>query len=677
MMGPGAAQQRTNKKSSVVDKVNMFLGTSGDHGQMTPAACSPFGLLSIGPQTYPKLHAGYEHKACLFEGFTHNRFEGVGCEGSGGILLIKPIEGRYKLRAPLIKKSEKAKPGYYEVSFINGMKATFAVNGNAGQELYTFPKRNKGFFLDLSHTLANHFVDESHQVTAFTISGWIDSKTTCNIGVYRQYYCINFDRPVTWRQLRPHQLIADLTGNNQVLVKIALSSVDVEHARAQLTNVPFNNFAATSAEKWLTALNHIQVAGDHNRERLFYSLLYRTLQSPYQISEPDGYYRAIDGTLARSSGTVYNGWSVWDNYKTQLPLLSLAYPEIYGQIITSLAGLYPHGKKDFATIHEPSNTVRTEHSVVVLLDAYRKGYPVNFAQIRDSLLAEAVRFDFSKPDKALESCYDAWALSEILQTMGDTALSDKFRKMAATYRNYWMQDFQDVTKKDADRMQARNLYQGTIWQYRWSVPFDIKGLTGLAGGIDKFTRELDEFFNGNFYNHANEPDIQVPFLYNAIGQPWKSQRLAHKYALDTVIQYYFNNNSRGIDPFIGNIYQNRPEAYLRTMDDDGGAMSAWFVLVSCGLFPACPGTPVYYLNVPLFPQVIFNWSKNHKLRIRTLNFSANAQYIRQLYLNGKKLNRNWITHQELMAGGELKIIASEHPSFTWGTQTPWSAHLEK
>lgn len=674
----GAYAQRHAKKSK--DRaalVNVFLGTSGDHGQLSPAASSPFGLLSIGPQTNPKLHAGYEHKAVLFEGFTHNRFEGVGCEGSGGNILIKPILGNNKIKALLIKKSESAGPGYYRASFTNGLQVSIAVDGNAGQEEYIFPGDSKAFILDLSHTLANHFVNEAHEFSSNAISGWVESKTTCNVGVYRQYYYFSFDREVRFKEIGSHQFTVSLSGAQQVLVKVAFSSVDVAHAKAKINGGSFAGLLKKSSTRWETALNHIRVEGDNKRVKLFYSLLYRTLQSPYMISEPDGSYRAIDGSLQRSVSPVYHGWTVWDNYKTQLPLLCLAYPEYYQPIINSLAGLYRYGKKDFATSHEPSNTVRTEHTVVMLLDAHRKGYTVDFGQIKDSLLAEAARLDFSKPDKALESCYDAWAVSQILRITGDTLLSRDYHKLAAGYRDYWIKDFKDVSKKDVDRMQARNLYQGTIWQYRWAVPFDIKGLINLAGGETTFKQQLDFFFEGNYYNHANEPDIQAPLLYNALGQPWKSQRLVHKYAVDTVVQYYFNNNSRGIDPFIEQIYQNRPEAYVRTMDDDGGAMSSWFVLASCGVFPACPGWPVYYLNAPLFPKVTINWDRKHSLTIQTKNFSAKAQYIKEVYLNGKKLNRNWITHQEIMRGGSLTLIASEQPSTSWGTQNSWLTDMEQ
>jgi putative alpha-1,2-mannosidase len=220
-------------------------------------------------------------------------------------------------------------------------------------------------------------------------------------------------------------------------------------------------------------------------------------------------------------------------------------------------------------------------------------------------------------------------------------------------------------------MQARGLYQGTIWQYRWFVPFDLKGLVELAGGEQEYLRQLDYFFDNDLYNHANEPDIQAPLLYNITGEPWKSQALMHKYAADTVVQYYFNDNSRGIDPFVDRIYRNVPDTYIRTMDDDAGAMSAWYVFAACGFSPVCVGIPRYYLNVPLFKQVDFNWPGGKKLTIRVENFTATARYIQSVTLNGKPFNRNWIGHEELLQGGTLVIKAGETPNKSWGKDQPW------
>src|SRR5690606_30280616 len=120
---------------------------------------------------------------------------------------------------------------------------------------------------------------------------------------------------------------------------------------------------------WEENLSRVEVKGDIYLEKLFYSLLYRTIQSPFLISETDGAYRTIDGQLRHSSSLKYSGWAIWDNFKTQLPFISLAYPQVFQDITTSIANLYPYGKKDFSTKNESSNTVRTEHAIVVLLDA--------------------------------------------------------------------------------------------------------------------------------------------------------------------------------------------------------------------------------------------------------------------------------------------------------------------
>lgn len=670
-----SSQTKKPAETSPSSLVNVFVGSSGDHGQMSPAASYPFSMLSIGPQTYPNLHMGYEHKAKVFLGFTHNRFEGVGCQGSGGNILIKPFLGDDAGTSILNKVTEQAGPGFYQVAFSNHIAAKIAVYQNAGVENYSFPQGKKGFFIDLSHTLANRFVAEEHELGSNEITGWIDSRTTCNVGTYRVYYCIKFNQPVTFVPGNEHKLTANVDAA-QVQLSVAVSSVDVTHAKASVKTIGFEQMKAQSNEGWNKVLSRVKVKGNPEREKLFYSMLYRTVQSPYVVSETDGSYRATDGSLQITKDSVYNGWAIWDNYRTQLPLLSILYPDKYKSITTSLTNLYQYGKKDYATKHEPSNTVRTEHAIVVLLDAYRKGYKVDFGKVIDSLKAEVDRLDFSHPDKALESSYDCWALSQIMTITGNKELSEKYKQKALGYKEYWNKDFKDITKSDVDRIPARGLYQGTVWQYRWFVPFDIKGLIELIGGQKEYISQLDRFFDNDYYNHANEPDIQAPYMYNASSQPWKSQAVVHKYAADTVVQYYFNDNSRGIDPFVGVIYQNKPDTYVRTMDDDAGAMSAWFVFAATGISPACVGWPVYYLNVPLFKQVQFSWPGGKSFTINVTNYAEGRKYIQSVMLNGKKLNRNWLTHQEIMQGGTLMITAADKPNEQFGVSEQWVSDAE-
>ena len=668
----------TIAQESPATKVNVFLGSSGDHGQLSPAATYPFSMLSIGPQTYPKLHAGYEYRAKLFLGFTHNRFEGVGCQGSGGNILIKPFLGDNPANTKLIKSTESAAPGNYNVGFTNQIKASFAVVEKQGLEHYDFPAGAKGFYFDLSHTLANRFLSEEHTVDGQDISGYVQAKTTCSVGAYKIYYTIHLDKPVKWTDSGNHKLIATLdAGETSAEVRIAFSSVDVAHAKANLNSQTFPELKNAGTNGWDDVLGRIKVTGDPEREKLFYSLLYRTMQSPYQITEKDGSFRATNGSLQHSKEPLYNGWAIWDNYRTQLPLLSIIQPEKYKGMTTSLANLYAFGKKDYATQNEPTNTVRTEHAIVVLLDAYRKGYKVNFAAICDSLIKDVDLLDYSHPDKALESSYDAWALSQILKVLKKDELSAKYLKKAAEYKTYWKKDFEDITKRDVDQVSARGMYQGTILQYRWFAPFDLKGLVELMGGDAAYIKQLDHFFGNDEYNHANEPDIQAPFMYNASTEPYKSQLLVHQLAVDTVVQYYFNDNSRGIDPFVDRIYQNKPEAYIRTMDDDAGALSAWYVFVACGFSPANVGSPVYYLNVPLFKTVAFSWPKGKTFQITVENFDDKRPYLEKVVLNGKVLDRTWLTHEEIMKGGELVITASEVPNKTLGVENRWVSDMNK
>jgi len=644
------------------EKVNVFLGTSGDHGQLSPAASYPFSMLDIGPQTYPNTHTGYEHKAKVFLGFTHGRLEGVGCRGSGGNLLIKPIA---YADTTLIKKSESGNPGYYAVRFTNGIRCQFTLAKNSGIEVYHFPAGKHGLSVDLAHALMNGFVAEEHQTTRNGISGWVESHSTCKVGTYRTYYAIRFDQPVTFSDTTAHRfsirtMAPDLT------LRIAFSSVSVAYAGNAISKSCFWQTQKSAKFAWHRELGRIGVMGDPTEKALFESLLYRCLHAPFDLTEADGSYRGSDGLIHHTDGRAYSGWTIWDNYKTTLPLLSIIAPDRYQDIVTSIDGLYKSGKKNWATKTEPCNTVRTEHAMVVLLDAYRKGYRVDFNTIIDSLIAEGNRLDFSKPDKALESSYDCWALAQILDILHQDGSS--WLAKAAHWKTYWEKDFKDLSRVDVDDLNARHMYQGTIWQYRWFAPFDQKGLMDACGGEKEYTRQLDEFFDQDYYNAANEPDIQVPYMFNFTTQPWKSQNIIRKYAADTVIQYYYDDNYRGINPTIDRAYNNRPDGFIMSMDDDMGAMSAWYVLAAIGLSPACVGYPVYYLHVPLFKTITIG-----RLHIMV---NGKGRYIRSVQLNKKAFERNWLSQQEIMTGGTLIINAEASPNKNFGIHHQFITSLD-
>lgn len=640
--------------------VNVFLGSSGDHGQTSPAASSPFSQLSILPQTYPTLHMGYEHLAKEVLGFTHNRMEGVGCQGSGGLIMVKPFLGEEDDEKRLTKNMEDAGPGFYEIGFLEGITAKFSVDGYFGIHEYHFPDGEKGLSVNLEHSLNRAFVDNEYKLENGMILGKVRSKSTCHAGTYTIYYAIQVPGEVKWEQNGNHLTAHLKAKTNKAEFRIAFSAVDISYAKQKLLDnkpVDYQALKKRSEASWDSYLSKIEVKGDEERKGLFYSLLYRTLQSPFLISEKDGKYRGTDGDLHTAKGKRYHGWAIWDNYKTQLPLLELAYPCMYQDLVSSISDLYRYGKYDFAGPHEPANTVRTEHAAVVLLDAKNKGYDIHFDAIKDSLIRDTARFDFSKPDKYLEAAYDMWVMSKLFTGPE----SDHYLNRAHSYREVWNREFKDLTKNDVDRMSARNMYQGTIRQYRWNVPFDVEGLVELAGGKDAFTAQLDNFFDNHYFNRANEPDLQSPTMYYASNKPWRYQSLVHELAVDTVIQYYFNDNSRGIGAHIDRIYKNEPKAFIRTMDDDAGAMSGWFVMTALGMHQPLVGEPIYYLNVPLFEEIKLD-NNGKPLLISVTNFAPENRYIKKVTLNGKDLGRVWLNKDEIARGGELVIDASAQPT---------------
>src|SRR5690606_36424335 len=168
-------------------------------------------------------------------------FEGVGCQGSGGNILVKPFLGNLPEKQKLIKVSEEANPGYYSVNFTNGIKTRFAVYKKSGIHQYQFPKGNKGLLIDLSHVLANRFYAAEHSVKGNAVSGFVQAGTTCNAGKYKVYFHLEFNQPVRWEISGKHQLLARFNQDIQEIeMRIAFSSVNTEYAENDIKNEAFD-----------------------------------------------------------------------------------------------------------------------------------------------------------------------------------------------------------------------------------------------------------------------------------------------------------------------------------------------------------------------------------------------------------------------------------------------------
>lgn len=163
------------------------------------------------------------------------------------------------------------------------------------------------------------------------------------------------------------------------------------------------------------------------------------------------------------------------------------------------------------------------------------------------------------------------------------------------------------------------------------------------------------------FNIANEPDIHVPYLYYYLGQPWKAQKIIQDIILNPTVNYY-GTHDKWEKPYIGKVFKTSPDGYMKEMDDDAGTMSSWLVLSTIGLFPVCPGIPYYWISAPLFDSITLNYTTGKKLRIRTIRKSNDDMYIQTVQLNGRKLERSWISYEEIMNGGELTIHLGTAPN---------------
>lgn len=357
---------------------------------------------------------------------------------------------------------------------------------------------------------------------------------------------------------------------------------------------------------------------------------------------------------------MYAGWSMWDNYRNKFPLFTLLYPELCGDIAKSLENLYVFGKSNWSGFYEPVPTVRTEHSLITLLDFYQKGIRnFDLGLVYGKEMASLSDRNPSSDDGKLELFYDFWALAQMAGILGKEADSLLLMEKTMGYQALWNKKFRDI---DAtyDIMHHDGLYEGTRWQYRWFVPFDIAWLQKLAGGGDSLVNQLSFFFENNLYNHGNQPDIHAPFLFNTLGKPELTQQWVYRILTQPMMQQY-GTHDKWKKPYTGRIYRPEPEAFIPEMDNDDGTMSAWYVMASMGLYPECVGRPVYHITTPVFDQVIIHFPTGKKLELLKEDQGTENYFIQKTALNGRILQQPFLIHSDLMKGGTLRFELSATP----------------
>jgi putative alpha-1,2-mannosidase len=391
--------------------------------------------------------------------------------------------------------------------------------------------------------------------------------------------------------------------------------------------------------------------------------MYHAMIDPRCFADVDGTYPGGDPERTPRKNTRYTRRTVfsgWDVYRSEYPLMTLIAPQVVGDMIDSLTDLDEESGKGYLErwefLNAYSGCMNGNPAVVIMADAYAKGlrnfdvqkaYRAALATSQNKRTGNpAEGFRPGKLAETQEINLGDWGLARVASGLGET---NEAARLLASSRG-WRHFYDPKSNWFVGEGRESNLDQ-----QGWYVPHDLPGLIDQIGGKEHFISRLDDFFKrtpdvarwNDFYNHANEPVHLLPFFFNRAGAPWLTQKWVR----------FICEHAYGDDPYgiCGN--------------DDVGQMSAWYVLAACGIHQACPGDPRYEIFTPVFDRVEIRidpiYGKDRKFVVIARGNGPGERYIESARLNGKPLNRCWLEHSEIVAGGTLELQLTGEPA-QWG-----------
>ena len=410
--------------------------------------------------------------------------------------------------------------------------------------------------------------------------------------------------------------------------------------------------------------------------------------------------------VAAPQKAQYSTFSGWDVYRSQLQLLTLLEPAVAGDVAQSLlnqanqnggewdrwthnsgnthvmngdpaapaiADILAFGGRNFDARAAYLSLLRAA-TVPTAHDLSNEGCPVECVGERPSL-DEWLKLHYipvgahawGPAADTLEDSTADFAVSELARRMGDAATHRAFLARA----QYWKNIFNPQATPEGGYIQNRNadgtwpkfnpastqgFVEGSAAQYLWMVPFNEKGLFTMLGGPEKAGRRLTAFFynpdgslavtaSGGLHAELNnEPSIETPWLFDFLGEPWKTQEAVRK-----VLTTIWTNSPNGMP---GN--------------DDLGEMSSWYVWSVMGMYPEIPGRAELVLGSPLFSTIHIRRAAGD-IVVKAHGAGTNTPYVDALKVNGKSATRTWLPESFVERGGTLEFNLSATPNQQWGT----------
>ena len=510
------------------------------------------------------------------------------------------------------------------------------------------------------------------------------------------------------------------TGSEKVIsCRVASSFISPEQAQKNLDQeigmADFDTIRNRAEARWNELLGRAKVEGGSDEQRrTFYSCLYRCILFPHKFYEKDGqgksvYFSPYDGKV--HDGVLYTDSGFWDTFRAAQPLYNLLYPEVNAEILQGVvnasaqSGWLPAwaspghrecmvGNNSFSLLADGwTKGVRSfdaNQAVDAMIHDANHSGPIStigrdgvkYYQDQGYLPYSPVRGETSFSEataKTLEFAYDDFCLAKLANAIGRTADAEHFARRAMNWTNVFDAKIGFVRERKADGSWVEPFYpnqwgggftEGCSWHWTWCVFHDIPGLVKAMGGEEAFGAKLDSVFTaptdvrtGTYggmihemtemvaadmgqYAHGNQPIQHMLYLYDYAGQPWKAQSRV-RWAM-------------------GKLYAPTPDGYCG--DEDNGQTSAWYVFSALGFYPVCPGDDNYLIGTPLFDKATITTALGKTFAITAKNNGPLKPYINSATLNGEPFNRIYISHNELLHGGELDFYMTSAPNYQWAVE---------
>ncbi len=485
-----------------------------------------------------------------------------------------------------------------------------------------------------------------------------------------------------------------------LIVKVAISSVSENNAilnmDAEAPGFDFDGVRTKTQQEWRTELDRVELHATPAMEKSLYTAFYHSLMSPSISMDVNGDYRGPDNQVHQANGFHFvSSLSLWDIYRAEQPLMTLIEPEQRtNDLVQSLLvsqqespfGILPvwqfQGQETWCMIGY--------HSVPIIADAYMKGIRgYNVQAALDAMVASAtyapygnlgsymklgyvpVNNDSEAASKTVEYAFDDWTIARMANAMGSKVVASTFQNRSTFWRNNFNVADGFVEPRLSNGSYAKpfdpakagegsGFTEGNAWQYSWYQPQDEQGLIHLLGGDDKLVAKLDAMFDQKVdpaayaniedisgmigqYIHGNEPSHHLPYLYMYAGAPIRTQS-----RLKQIVDSQYKPTPDGL---VGN--------------DDLGQMSAWLMFTAFGFYPVAPGSNEYVIGRTFVDRAVLHLPDGKQFTVASVGMSEQHNFVKDVLLNGASLDRSYVTHEELMKGGELKFVFSSEKDAGW------------